>query len=77
MAASIDNLLDIKSKNLKSIISYMRFHNANTKKQVASDLGLSFATVSNMVNDLITHGLIEICDGGHEKSVGALQSISR
>ena len=70
MAASIDNLLDIKSKNLKSIISYMRFHNANTKKQVASDLGLSFATVSNMVNDLITHGLIEICDGGHEKSVG-------
>jgi predicted NBD/HSP70 family sugar kinase len=48
--------MDIKRKNLKSVIDHIRFQESCHKKDVARDLNLSFATISNMVNFLMTIG---------------------
>ena len=54
----IDSIIDIKNKNLKRIIDYMRFRPYSVKKQISIDLNLSFATVSNMINYLTQTKLI-------------------
>lgn len=65
MSHSIKSVIDIKKNNIKSIIHYLRFCENATKKQIASDLNLSFATVSNMGNSLVEHGIItEVDDNG-------------
>ncbi len=67
---TVDNLIDLKYKNLKSIIDYVRFREYNTKKQIAHELNLSFATVSNMINLLMNAGLIKETEARTSKYVG-------
>lgn len=66
----VDNLIDLKNKNLKSIIDYQRFRSDTTKKQIAHDLNLSFATVSNMANLLMNIDLIRETENSSSKYVG-------
>lgn len=48
----INDLLDIRAKNTKLIINALRFQTMLTKKEIADLSSLSFATVSNLSNDL-------------------------
>ncbi len=66
----VDNLIDLKNKNLKSIIDYQRFKSNTTKKQIAQDLNLSFATVSNMANLLMNIDLIRETENSSSRYVG-------
>jgi predicted NBD/HSP70 family sugar kinase len=67
-----ENLIDLKNKNLKSIINYIRFDKNSTKKDISDRLALSFATVSNMCNTLEQIGLIEYAgaETDHARFVG-------
>ncbi|HHW31733.1 MAG TPA: ROK family protein [Clostridiaceae bacterium] len=66
----IDNLIDIKYKNIKSIIDYIRFKKNCTKKEISDSLKLSFATVSNMINLLMSKDLISKTTVDNSRSVG-------
>lgn len=55
----INDLVDIKSKNIKKILDCIRSHRPMTKKQIADETGLSFATVSNLCNELHRMGITE------------------
>lgn len=48
----INDLLDIKAKNTKLILNTLRFQTSLTKKEIAELSSLSFATVSNLSNEL-------------------------
>lgn len=48
----INDLLDIRAKNTKLILNVLRFQTMLTKKEIADISSLSFATVSNLSNDL-------------------------
>ena len=48
----INDLLDIKAKNTKLILNTLRFQPSLTKKEIADLSSLSFATVSNLSNEL-------------------------
>lgn len=65
----VENILDIKCKNIKDIIDYIRFRESWKKKEIAVDLGLSFATVSSMINEMMELGMIEAVFSD-QKSVG-------
>lgn len=67
---TVDSLIDLKYKNLKSIIDYIRFRDSSTKREVARELNLSFATVSNMVNGFISQGLVIETEADTVKYVG-------
>lgn len=58
-AMQINDLVDIKLKNVKSILDVIRFGEAVTKKDIAAATGLSFATVSNLCNELRDLDVIE------------------
>lgn len=66
----IKNVIDLKNKNLKNVIDYMRFKEYSIKKQMAVDLNLSFATVSNMTNFLMQTELIGEVETYAAPSVG-------
>jgi len=70
MRNSIDNLIDLKYQNLKNVINYIRSEEYSTKKGIAENLNLSFATVSNMCNSLEDMGLIEYVTLNDAKVVG-------
>ncbi|AEE97901.1 ROK family transcriptional regulator [Mahella australiensis] len=55
---SINDIIDIKQKNVKDIIRCVRFNDGLTKKQIAEKTGLSFSTVSNICNELKEKGVI-------------------
>lgn len=57
----INDLVDIKSKNVKSILDCIRRNSSMTKKDIATMTGLSFATVSNLCNELKSMGITEEC----------------
>ena len=63
---TVGNIIDLKKKNMKSILDFCRFGAGCTKKQIAEQLRLSFATVSNMTNSLARIHLLE--DTDHEVS---------
>lgn len=63
---TVGNIIDLKKKNMKSILDFCRFGDGCTKKQIAEQLRLSFATVSNMTNSLARIHLLE--DTDHEVS---------
>ncbi|MFV0497552.1 MAG: ROK family protein [Candidatus Fimivivens sp.] len=46
------DITEIRLKNIKDILSVLRFSEGHTKKEIASLTNLSFATVSNMCNEL-------------------------
>lgn len=67
---NVENIVDVKQKNVKRIIDFIRFRDDSTKKEIAQELELSFATVSNICNELKSIGIIEERDIEDTKSVG-------
>lgn len=55
MAADI---LGIRIQNIHSIIQALRFEERLTKRDIAAVTGLSFATVSNLCNELVERGVL-------------------
>ena len=66
----IENIIDLKLKNIKDIINTIRLSGLMSRKQLAEDLGLSFATVSNVCNSLIEHGVLIEDFAKAEKTIG-------
>lgn len=69
MNRPIKHSAEIRSLNKKKIIAYLRMNDPITKKDLASALDLSFATVSNLCNQLVDDGIINLTsslssDGG-------------
>lgn len=60
MSNIVQNTAEMRSFNTKKIIEYLRFNTPTTKKELSEKLGLSFATVSNLCNELIKEGLLGI-----------------
>ncbi|MBU3114746.1 ROK family protein [Clostridium lacusfryxellense] len=60
MAKIVRNTMQIRSYNTKKIIDYLRFSIPATKKEISDNQGLSFATVSNLCNELIKDGILGI-----------------
>ena len=60
MLESVQNSAEIRSLNRKKIIEYLRWCDSATKKVISDELNLSFATVSNLCNQLIEEGILEI-----------------
>lgn len=60
MGKRVQNTMEIRSFNTKKIIDYLRFNIPVTKKEISDNLGLSFATVSNLCNELIKDGILGI-----------------
>jgi predicted NBD/HSP70 family sugar kinase len=58
MAKLYQNTAEIRSFNTKKIIEFLRFHEPITRKDLAKKLDLSFATVSNICNQLIQEGFL-------------------
>ncbi len=58
MSPAIQSVVEIKNYNLKRIVGYLRTNSPATKKDIASHLGLSFATVSTMCNQLLEKGIV-------------------
>lgn len=54
----VTDILGIKVQNIKSILHAVRFENCITKKEISEITGLSFATVSNLCNELIDMDLL-------------------
>lgn len=46
------DITDIKTENVKRILSHLRFSSGLTKRELADMTGLSFSTVSNLCNEL-------------------------
>jgi len=54
----INDVTDIKLRNLKDILNVVRFQDGLTKKYIAGTTNLSFSTVSNLCNDLKVIGVL-------------------
>ena len=67
----INDLIDIKNNNAKSILNELRFNDMLTKKSIAESTGLSFATVSNLCNELKALNIIVDTKVG-EKRIGRI-----
>ena len=59
MDDSLQSVINIKRRNLKSVINYLREVPCATKKEISQDLSLSFATVSNLCNWMEAQGIFE------------------
>ncbi|HBE76500.1 MAG TPA: ROK family protein [Firmicutes bacterium] len=59
MGKSFQNTAEIRNFNTKKIIEYLRFSEPTTRKDLAEKLGLSFATVSSICNQLIQEGFLQ------------------
>jgi len=70
----INDLIDIKNKNAKSILNELRFKDMLTKKSIADSTKLSFATVSNLCNELKVLGIIVDTKVG-EKRIGRIPDV--
>lgn len=55
----IQNTAELRSFNTKRIIDYLRCNDSATKNHLSDRLGLCFATVSNICNQLISDGILE------------------
>lgn len=56
------DIMDIKQNNIKSIMKVLRESDAQsgmTKKEIADRTGLSFATVSNLCNELLERCVVD------------------
>jgi DNA-binding Lrp family transcriptional regulator len=56
----VKNTAEIRSLNTKKIIEYFRFNDPVTKKELSEKLGLSFATISNICNQLVEDRVLEL-----------------
>ncbi len=59
MLEMIKNTLEIRKVNTKRIIDYLRHVKYDTKKNIAEDLSLSFATVSTICNELAKYKVLK------------------
>lgn len=50
---SVFDIMDIKNQNIRVIVDAIRFEEGLTKRDIAARTNLSFATVSNLCNELI------------------------
>lgn len=75
------DIMDIKQNNIKSIMNVLRENNGQsgmTKKEIADKTGLSFATVSNLCNELLERCIVESVSGMQLQWEGhRFQSVSR
>lgn len=55
----VQNTAEIRSFNIKKIVEYLRFNDPITKKDLADKLNLSFATVSNICNQLVNERILQ------------------
>jgi N-acetylglucosamine repressor len=60
MNEMIQNTVELRSLNRKKILSFLRIAGQATKKDIAEALDLSFATVSNLGNQLMEEGFLQI-----------------
>lgn len=58
------DIFDIKVQNVKRIISAVRFEKSMTKKEISDATALSFATVSNLCNELVDKGILSSAKKG-------------
>ncbi|MGE5606326.1 MAG: ROK family protein, partial [Bacteroidota bacterium] len=58
----VQNTAELRSFNTKKIIGYLRFNPPITKKELADRLNLSFATVSNICNQLVNDAILQNMD---------------
>lgn len=56
----VQNTAELRSLNKKKIIEFLRFNPPATKKDIADQLDLSFATISNLCNQLLEEGILDI-----------------
>ena len=55
----VDSSVELKKVHAKEIINYLKRNKSCTKKVMAEELGLSFATVSNICNEMREKGYLE------------------
>ncbi|BFL48819.1 ROK family transcriptional regulator [Lactonifactor longoviformis] len=55
----VDSSVELKKVHAKEIINYLKRNKSCTKKVMAEDLSLSFATVSNICNEMREKGYLE------------------
>ncbi len=82
MAKLYQNTAEIRSFNTKKIIEVLRFHEPVTRKDLAESLDLSFATISNICNQLIHDGFLletesEAFNGGRIPKLVAVHPASK
>lgn len=75
---SIFDIMDIKNQNIKAIVNAIRFEEGLTKRNIAAKTSLSFATVSNLCNELIERNILcmtkqDIISAGRTPSCVSLQ----
>ncbi len=58
----VQNTAELRSFNIKKIISHLRVNQPTTKKELADRINLSFATVSNICNQLVSDGILQDMD---------------
>lgn len=51
------DIIDIKNQNIRVVVDAIRFEEGMTKRDIAEKTNLSFATVSNICNDLIKNDI--------------------
>ncbi|MBM7581588.1 putative NBD/HSP70 family sugar kinase [Caldicoprobacter guelmensis] len=66
----INDIIDIKQKNVKDVIKCIRFSDDLTKKDISQRTGLSFSTVSNICNALKSKGVVDEVKDVNNYSVG-------
>lgn len=54
---SVFDIVGIKNQNIRVIVDAVRFEEGLTKRDIAAKTNLSFATVSNICNELIEHNV--------------------
>src|SRR5690554_300102 len=52
------DIIDIKNQNIRAIVDAVRFESGLTKRMIAEKTNLSFATVSNLCNELIERNIL-------------------
>ena len=55
---TVTDIMGIRLLNTQMILGAVRFEDAITKREIAERTGLSFATVSNLCNELMDQGLL-------------------
>lgn len=66
----IDSSVELKKAHVKEIIQYLRRNERSAKKKISEDLNLSFATVSNICNEMREKGYLEEVSLDEMKVVG-------
>ena len=62
---------DIKARNLRNLMLYLLAHGTMTKLDLLQQSGLSTTTVSDLINNLLRLGVVEVA--GAQKSTGGRQ----